>query len=309
MSRRATGNWLGSAAAGRPTIAGRARAQPAGVDGRSAGRRRSGHNPAARRDREQQSGTGMTLPPAARPSCPSSNCVARTRPYRQLSQYPGDRANNVVGRSSPTTCSAASMSRPPVRRAQEHRPRPAREACPRHATDALSIAYNDIGRLTDQLSYGGIQVRLVERRTLTPTATSSISASVRCSTCSRYANRLFNAQRAQVNATPTCRLSAQLCRHGALAAVAPEAGRTRGSGRRSDDEMTPQLGQLCPPIAPTASSIDRESLNTRALRSDGHHRQPDRQRRPAAMSQPRRGASGRGEQKGRSLLTRRSSSA
>ena len=47
----------------------------------------------------------------------------------------------------------------------------------------LSIAYNDIGRLNDQLSFIGIQVSLVEKRA-TPIATSSTSASVRCSTCS-----------------------------------------------------------------------------------------------------------------------------
>ena len=141
-----------------------------------------------------------------------------------------------------------------------------REKACRDMRQTLSIAYNDISRLNDQLSFIGIQVRLVQKTRDAYRDQFNIGQRYLLDLLDTQ-NELFNAQLAQVNADADLSLAyvrsfagmGRLLEQLGLKQVDPE-------GAPGEDEMTkPQLDQLCPPIALTSSAVDRESLNYRAL--------------------------------------------
>lgn len=226
------------------------------------------HNPGLRAAIENSEAAQYDL--AARRSAfmPKLELRARTDHTDNYLGTPGDRANNVV--EAVVTYNLFNGFSD-VYRSRQFAERKnialdQREKACRDMRQTLSIAYNDIGRLTDQLSYIGIQVELVEKTRDAYRDQFNIGQRSLLDLLDTQ-NELFNAQRAQVNADADLSLAylrsyagmGRLLEQLRLKQVEPEQA-------PGDDEMTrPQLDQLCPPIAPTASSIDRESLNTRAL--------------------------------------------
>jgi len=130
----------------------------------------------------------------------------------------------------------------------------------------LSIAYNDTGRLSDQLSFVGIQVGLVEKTRDAYRDQFNIGQRSLLDLLDTQ-NELFNAQRAQLNADMDLNL-AYVRSYAGMGLLLERLGlkQVDPDSAPGEDELTKiELAQLCPPTAPAASTLDRESLNYRAL--------------------------------------------
>ncbi|MFA7292482.1 MAG: TolC family outer membrane protein [Rhodocyclaceae bacterium] len=226
------------------------------------------HNPALRASVENSEAAQYEL--AARRSAfmPKLELRARTENTDNYQGTPGDRTNKVV--EAVVTYNLFNGFSDVYRNRQfAERKNVAldqREKVCRDMRQTLSIAYNDIGRLNDQLSFIGIQVSLVQKTRDAYRDQFNIGQRSLLDLLDTQ-NELFNAQLAQVNADTDLSLAyvrsyagmGRLLEQLGLKQVDPESA-------PGEDEMTkPQLDQLCPPIAPVASSVDRESLNYRAL--------------------------------------------
>lgn len=226
------------------------------------------HNPALRASVENSEAAQYDL--AARRSAfmPKLELRARTENADNYLGTPGDRTNNVV--EAVVTYNLFNGFSDVYRNRQYAERKnialDQREKACRDMRQTLSIAYNDIGRLNDQLSFIGIQVSLVQKTRDAYRDQFNIGQRSLLDLLDTQ-NELFNAQLAQVNADTDLSLAyvrsyagmGRLLEQLGLKQVDPESA-------PGDDEMTkPQLDQLCPPIAPIASSVDRESLNYRAL--------------------------------------------
>jgi adhesin transport system outer membrane protein len=226
------------------------------------------HNPALRASVENSEAAQYEL--AARRSAfmPKLELRARTENADNYQGTPGDRTNKVV--EAVVTYNLFNGFSDVYRNRQfAERKNVAldqREKACRDMRQTLSIAYNDIGRLNDQLSFIGIQVSLVQKTRDAYRDQFNIGQRSLLDLLDTQ-NELFNAQLAQVNADTDLSLAyvrsyagmGRLLEQLGLKQVDPESA-------PGEDEMTrPQLDQLCPPITPVASSVDRESLNYRAL--------------------------------------------
>lgn len=226
------------------------------------------HNPALRASIENSEAAQYDL--AARRSAfmPKLELRARTEDANNVLGVPGDRTNNVV--EAVVTYNLFNGFSD-VHRSRQYAERKnmafdMREKACRDMRQTLSIAYNDIGRLNDQLAFIGIQVRLVEKTRDAYRDQFNIGQRSLLDLLDTQ-NELFNAQLAQVNADADLSLAymrsyagmGRLLEKLSLKQVDPDQA-------PGGDEMTrPQLDGLCPPLAPAASSVNRETLNYRAV--------------------------------------------
>lgn len=226
------------------------------------------HNPALRASIENSEAAQYDL--AARRSAfsPKVELRARNDSANNVLGVPGDRSNNVV--EAVVTYNLFNGFSDVYRNRQfaerKNIALDQREKACRDMRQTLSIAYNDIGRLNDQLSFIGIQVSLVEKTRDAYRDQFNIGQRSLLDLLDTQ-NELFNAQLAQVNADVDVSLAyvrsyagmGRLLEKLKLKQVDPDSA-------PGQDEMTkPQLNELCPPIAPIASAVDREGLNYRAL--------------------------------------------
>lgn len=226
------------------------------------------HNPALRASVENSEAAQYDL--AARRSAfmPKLELKARTENANNYLGTPGDRTNNVV--EAVVTYNLFNGFSDVYRNRQYAERKnialDQREKACRDMRQTLSIAYNDIGRLNDQLSFIGIQVSLVEKTRDAYRDQFNIGQRSLLDLLDTQ-NELFNAQRSQVNADIDLSLAylrsytgmGRLLEKLELKQVDPDDAPGEG-------EMTkPEIAQLCPPIAPVASEVDRESLNYRAI--------------------------------------------
>jgi adhesin transport system outer membrane protein len=226
------------------------------------------HNPGLRASIENSEAAQYDL--AARRSAfsPKVELRARNDSANNVLGVPGDRSNNVV--EAVVTYNLFNGFSDVYRNRQfaerKNIALDQREKACRDMRQTLSIAYNDIGRLNDQLSFIGIQVSLVEKTRDAYRDQFNIGQRSLLDLLDTQ-NELFNAQLAQVNADVDVSLAyvrsyagmGRLLEKLKLKQVDPD-------GAPGQDEMTkPQLNELCPPIVPTASAVDREGLNYRAL--------------------------------------------
>lgn len=226
------------------------------------------HSPTLRAAIENSEAAGYDL--AARRSAfmPKLELRARTENTNNYQGTPGDRSNNVV--EAVVTYNLFNGFSDVYRNRQYAERKnialDQREKACRDMRQTLSIAYNDTSRLSDQLSFIGIQVGLVEKTRDAYRDQFNIGQRSLLDLLDTQ-NELFNAQRAQVNADADINLAYMrayaamgiLLEHLALKQIEPEAAPEHG------DFTKPDLDQLCPPSAPAASAIDREALNYRAL--------------------------------------------
>ncbi|MCK6404721.1 MAG: TolC family outer membrane protein [Rhodocyclaceae bacterium] len=226
------------------------------------------HNPALRASIENSEAAVYDL--AARRSAfmPKLELRARDDSANNVLGVPGDRSNKVV--EAVVTYNLFNGFSDVYRNRQYAERRnitlDQREKACRDMRQTLSIAFNDIGRLNDQLSFIGIQVGLVEKTRDAYRDQFNIGQRSLLDLLDTQ-NELFNAQLAQVNADIDLALAhvrsyagmGRLLEQLALKQVDPE------SAPAGDEFTKPQLNELCPPLAPVASTVDRESLNYRAL--------------------------------------------
>lgn len=226
------------------------------------------HNPGLRASIENSEAASYDL--AARRSAfsPKVELRARQDNANNVLGVPGDRDNKVV--EAVVTYNLFNGFSDVYRNRQYAERRnialDQREKACRDMRQTLSIAYNDIGRLNDQLSFIGIQVSLVEKTRDAYRDQFNIGQRSLLDLLDTQ-NELFNAQLAQVNAELDVNL-AYLRSYAGMGRLLEKLGlkQVDPDGAPGADEMTrPQLSDLCPPIAPAASTIDRESLNYRAI--------------------------------------------
>jgi adhesin transport system outer membrane protein len=226
------------------------------------------HNPALRASVENSEAAQYDLSARRSAFMPRLDLKARTENANNFLGTPGDRTNNVV--EAVVTYNLFNGFSDVYRNRQYAERKnialDQREKACRDMRQTLSIAYNDIGRLNDQLSFIGIQVSLVEKTRDAYRDQFNIGQRSLLDLLDTQ-NELFNAQRSQVNADIDLSL-AYLRSYAGMGRLLEKLGlkQVDPDDAPGEGEMTkPEISQLCPPIAPIASAVDRESLNYRAI--------------------------------------------
>ena len=226
------------------------------------------HNPALRASIENSEAAAHDLAARRAAFVPKLELRARTDNTNNYLGTPGDRVNNVV--EAVVTYNLFNGFSDVYRNRQfaerKNTALDQREKACRDMRQTLSIAYNDTGRLTDQLSFINIQVSLVEKTRDAYRDQFNIGQRSLLDLLDTQ-NELFNAQRAQVNADADINLAylrsyasmGVLLEHLKIKPLEPE------SAPGEDDFTQASSAELCPPLAPPGSSVDREALNYRAL--------------------------------------------
>lgn len=140
-----------------------------------------------------------------------------------------------------------------------------REKACRDMRQTLSIAYNESQRLNDQLSYIGLQVNLVEKTRAAYRDQFNIGQRTLLDLLNTQ-NEFFDARRAQVNADIDLSI-AYLRSYAGMGRLLEQLGLKRLEDENSPDEQdlaSVDLAQLCPPVSPTDTVLDREALDRKA---------------------------------------------
>ncbi len=136
-----------------------------------------------------------------------------------------------------------------------------REKACRDMRQTLSIAYNETSRLTDQISYIGTQVSLVEKTRAAYRDQFNIGQRTLLDLLNTQ-NEYFDARRSQVNADADLAI-AYLRSYAGMGHLLETLNLKRVDADSSPDEgdLTPvDLAQLCPAITPLETTLDREAL-------------------------------------------------
>ena len=158
-----------------------------------------------------------------------------------------------------------------------------REKACRDMRQTLSIAYNDTLRLSDQLSFIGLQVDLVERTRAAYRDQFNIGQRTLLDLLNTQ-NEYFDARRSQVNAEIDLEI-AYLRSYAGMGHLLETLGLKRIDTDNSPDknDLAPvDLAQLCPSTTPLETTLNREALNRKvkeALESQsngflGNHPKP-----------------------------------
>ena len=137
-----------------------------------------------------------------------------------------------------------------------------REKACRDMRQTLSIAYNETLRLTDQISYIGTQVNLVEKTRAAYRDQFNIGQRTLLDLLNTQ-NEYFDARRSQVNADADLAI-AYLRSYAGMGHLLETLDLKRVDADNSPDEndLTPvDLAQLCPSTTPLETTLDREALN------------------------------------------------
>ena len=140
-----------------------------------------------------------------------------------------------------------------------------REKACRDLRQTLSIAYNETRRLNDQLSYIALQVALVEKTRTAYRDQFNIGQRTLLDLLNTQ-NEYFDARRSQVNAEADLSI-AYLRSYAGMGNLLErlELKRVDAETVPADDELTPvDLAQMCPPMLPVDTALDREALNRKA---------------------------------------------
>ena len=134
----------------------------------------------------------------------------------------------------------------------------------RDMRQTLSIAYNETLRLNDQLSFVGLQVNLVEKTRAAYRDQFNIGQRTLLDLLNTQ-NEFFDARRSQVNADNDLSI-AYLRSYAGMGRLLEELGLKRVEDNKPDEQDLAKLdlAQLCPPTAPTGTTLDREALGRKA---------------------------------------------
>ena len=136
-----------------------------------------------------------------------------------------------------------------------------REKACRDMRQTVSIAFNDTQRLTDQLSYIGRQVTLVEKTRAAYRDQFNIGQRTLLDLLNTQ-NEYFDARRAQINADIDLSL-AYLRSYAGMGRLLETLGLKHVDTDNTPDESdltAVDLAQLCPSTVPIAATLDREAL-------------------------------------------------
>jgi adhesin transport system outer membrane protein len=140
-----------------------------------------------------------------------------------------------------------------------------REKACRDMRQTLSIAFNETLRLNDQLSFIGLQVNLVEKTRTAYRDQFNIGQRTLLDLLNTQ-NEYFDARRSQVNADFDLSI-AYLRSYAGMGSLLEQLGLKKLENENSPDEKdlaNVDQAQLCPPTAPTGTTLDREALGRKA---------------------------------------------
>ena len=140
-----------------------------------------------------------------------------------------------------------------------------REKVCRDVRQTLAIAFNETLRLNDQLSFIGVQVSLLEKTRAAYRDQFNIGQRTLLDLLNTQ-NEYFDARRTQVNADVDLSI-AYLRSYVGMGRLLETLGLKRIDADNNPDEsdLTPvDVAQMCPPITPLDTTLDREALGRRA---------------------------------------------
>ena len=140
-----------------------------------------------------------------------------------------------------------------------------REKVCRDVRQTLAIAFNETLRLNDQLSFIGVQVSLLEKTRAAYRDQFNIGQRTLLDLLNTQ-NEYFDARRTQVNADVDLSI-AYLRSYVGMGRLLETLGLKRIDADNNPDEsdLTPvDVAQMCPPITPIDTTLDREALGRRA---------------------------------------------
>lgn len=224
------------------------------------------NNPALRASIENIEAAQYDL--AARRSAfmPRIDFVAR-KEHNSNYQDEGSRDNSFVGFQANWNLFSGGSD---VARLKQYRERKnvaldLREKACRDIRQTLAIAYNDTSRLNDQLSFIGIQVNLVEKTRAAYRDQFNIGQRTLLDLLNTQ-NEYFDARRSQVNADVDLTM-AYFRSYAGMGRLLDtlELKRPEPESRPDASDFTAvDLAQMCPPVAPTDTTLDREDLGRKA---------------------------------------------
>ena len=140
-----------------------------------------------------------------------------------------------------------------------------REKACRDVRQTLAIAFNETLRLNDQLSFIGVQVNLLEKTRTAYRDQFNIGQRTLLDLLNTQ-NEFFDARRSQVNADVDLSI-AYLRSYVGMGRLLETLGLKRVDADNQPDEndLTPvDLTQMCPPLTPIDTTLDREALGRKA---------------------------------------------
>ena len=224
------------------------------------------HNPALRASVENIEAAQYELQGSRSAFMPRLELVARKDNFSNYLDN-GDRDNDRVElRASFNLFNGGSD----IARSRQYRERKnisldLREKACRDMRQTLAIAFNDTIRLNDQLSFIGLQVNLVEKTRTAYRDQFNIGQRTLLDLLNTQ-NEYFDARRSQVNADVDLSI-AYLRSYAGMGRLLETLGLKRVDSDNSPDadDFTPvDLAQLCPPVTPLDTTLDREALGRKA---------------------------------------------
>ena len=268
------------------------------------------HNPALRASVENLEATQYQLEGSRAPFMPRFDLVASRNNYSNYQDNGARDENKVELRMNFNLFNGGSdLARNRQYRERKNTALDLREKACRDVRQNLAIAYNETLRLNDQLSYIGIQVGLLEKTRAAYRDQFNIGQRSLLDLLNTQ-NEYFDARRSQVNADADLSI-AYLRTYAGMGRLLEKLELKRIEAEEtpaSEDFATLNANELCPPMAPVGTTLDREALERKArqmiqemggglvgARPTASQASPAREPVAVATPTPEGGASLRGE--------------
>ena len=268
------------------------------------------HNPALRASVENLEATQYQLEGSRAPFMPRFDLVASRNNYSNYQDNGARDENKVELRMNFNLFNGGSdLARNRQYRERKNTALDLREKACRDVRQNLAIAYNETLRLNDQLSYIGIQVGLLEKTRAAYRDQFNIGQRSLLDLLNTQ-NEYFDARRSQVNADADLSI-AYLRTYAGMGRLLEKLELKRIEAEEtpaSEDFAALNANELCPPMAPVGTTLDREALERKArqmiqemggglvgARPTASQASPAREPVAVATPTPEGGASLRGE--------------
>ena len=268
------------------------------------------HNPALRASVVNLEATQYQLEGSRAPFMPRFDLVASRNNYSNYQDNGARDENKVELRMNFNLFNGGSdLARNRQYRERKNTALDLREKACRDVRQNLAIAYNETLRLNDQLSYIGIQVGLLEKTRAAYRDQFNIGQRSLLDLLNTQ-NEYFDARRSQVNADADLSI-AYLRTYAGMGRLLEKLELKRIEAEEtpaSEDFAALNANELCPPMAPVGTTLDREALERKArqmiqemggglvgARPTASQASPAREPVAVATPTPEGGASLRGE--------------
>ena len=268
------------------------------------------HNPALRASVENLEATQYQLEGSRAPFMPRFDLVASRNNYGNYQDNGARDESKVELRMNFNLFNGGSdLARNRQYRERKNTALDLREKACRDVRQNLAIAYNETLRLNDQLSYIGVQVGLLEKTRAAYRDQFNIGQRSLLDLLNTQ-NEYFDARRSQVNADADLSI-AYLRTYAGMGRLLEKLELKRIEAEEtpaSEDFAALNANELCPPMAPVGTTLDREALERKArqmiqemggglvgARPTASQASPAREPVAVATPTPEGGASLRGE--------------